>query len=376
VVSLSTGVDLEIMAANWRRARGGTAVCCVLDECAFLHSADDSGNRDEDIYAAVRPSLATTGGPMLLTSSPSMMEGIVHRLHKRHHGPTGDPRIVIVQAASRELNPKLSQAVVDRAYEDDPTSAEAEYGGQFRQAVSAYLDRKTIERAVDQDVGARHPLPGVSYLAFTDVSGGSGSDSFSVAVGHKYLDEGREVCIIDAVLEYRPPFDPDEIVKRAAAQLAQWNITSVVGDAYGGLWPTSAFAKYGVQYTLSPLTKSELYLHTLPLWTAGRVRLIDNQRAVDQFAQLRRKVGSSGKESIDHVRGSHDDLSNSIAGVLWRLSPVRHQTVMVPPIIVTAPGNDRFANNYGDTDAAYAALTGHGDDGIIFMRPDAGTGAR
>src|SRR5262249_10585472 len=43
VVSLSTGVDLEIMAANWRRARGGTAVCVVLDECAFLHSAEDSG---------------------------------------------------------------------------------------------------------------------------------------------------------------------------------------------------------------------------------------------------------------------------------------------------------------------------------------------
>jgi hypothetical protein len=66
VVTLSTGIDLEIQAANWRRARGGTAVCVVLDECAYLHSAEDSGNRDEDIYAAVRPSLATTGGPMLL----------------------------------------------------------------------------------------------------------------------------------------------------------------------------------------------------------------------------------------------------------------------------------------------------------------------
>ena len=45
------------VSASWRRARGGTAVCVVLDECAFLHSADDSSNKDEDIYAAVKPSL-------------------------------------------------------------------------------------------------------------------------------------------------------------------------------------------------------------------------------------------------------------------------------------------------------------------------------
>jgi len=76
VISLNNNVDLEIQAASWRRARGGTAIAVVLDESAYLHSAEDSGNRDEDIFQAVRPSLATTGGPCLLTSSPSQMDGI------------------------------------------------------------------------------------------------------------------------------------------------------------------------------------------------------------------------------------------------------------------------------------------------------------
>jgi hypothetical protein len=312
---------------------------------------------------------------MLLTSSPSMMEGIVHRLHKRHHGPAGDARIVIVQAASRELNPRLSQAVVDRAYEDDPTSAEAEYGGQFRQAVSAYLDRKTVERAVDQGIGARHPLPGVPYLAFTDVSGGSGADSFTVAVGHKRLDEGREHCLIDTVLEYRPPFDPEDVCKRVAAQLAQWNVKSVVGDNYAAQWPVTVFARHGIAYSTSPLTKSEIYLHVLPLWTAGRVRLVDSPRVVDQLAQLRRKVGSGGRESVDHARSAHDDLANAVAGVLWRLSPVRRSALTVAGIVVTAPIPDVFGNNLGDTDAAYAWANRHGGDDLIFMRFDADTGA-
>jgi hypothetical protein len=357
VVSLSTGVDLEIMAANWRRARGGTAVCCVLDECAFLHSAEDSGNRDEDIYAAVRPSLATTGGPMPLTSSPSMMEGIVHRLHKRHHGPAGDPRVVIVQSDSRTLNPRLSQAVVDRAYEDDPTSAEAEYGGQFRQHVSVYLPRAVIEKAVDDGVGGRVALPGVHYVAFVDVAGGSGTDSFACAVGHLRVDDGRDVCVLDAIHVVPPPFDPDQATLRCASFLAQWGVSTVTGDSYAAMWPVTAFAKHGISYGPSPLTKSELYLHVVVLFTGGRVRLLDNPRIVDQFAQLRRKVGSNGRESVDHPKGAHDDIANAVAGVLWKLSPVRRQSLTVPGIVVTAPVPDVFGNNLGDTDAAYAWAT-------------------
>jgi hypothetical protein len=356
-VSLSTGIDLEIQAANWRRARGGTAVCAVLDECAFLQSADDSSNRDEDIYAAVKPSLATTGGPMLLTSSPSMMEGIVHRLHKRHHGPQGDPRTVVIQSDSRTLNPRLSQAVIDRAFEDDPTAAASEYGGEFRAATSAYLPRHVIEQAVDTGIGGRVALPGIEYKAFVDVAGGSGSDSFACAVGHKRLDEGREVCVLDAIFVVPPPFDPDDATLRCSAFLVPWRCRDVVGDNYAARWPVTAFAKHGIIYSASPLNRSELYLHVLPLFTAGRARLLDNPRIVDQFAGLRRKVGSGGRESVDHVRGAHDDLANAVAGVLWRLSPVFGAVATVAPVIVT----QQRLNGAEFSPLALPSMSGGGD---------------
>jgi hypothetical protein len=332
-LSLSTGVDLEIMAASWRRARGGTAVCVVLDECAFLQSSDDSSNRDEDVYVAVKPSLATTGGPMLLTSSPSQMEGIVYRLHKRHFGTAGDSRIIVVQAASRELNPKLSQAVIDRAFEDDPIAAEAEYMGQFRTSASAYLPRAVIEKAVDVGVTGRVVLPGVQYQAFIDVAGGTGSDSFTIAIGHANRDDGRDICVVDALLEIRPPFDPDIATARAAELLRQWGLTHIVGDAYAGAWPVTALARHGIVFTHAAKNKSEIYMHSLPLWTSGRVRTLDNPRAVDQLAGLRRKAGSTGRDVVDHMRGSHDDLANVIAGLLWRLSPLvaKAPVFCVPP---------------------------------------------
>ena len=336
-LSLSTGVDLEVQAASVRRSRGGTAVVIVLDESAYFHSADDSANSDTEIVVALKPSLATTGGPLLMTSSPAQMEGVVYRVHKRHYGPQGDARVLVVQSESRGLNPSLSQAVVDRAFDDDAVSAAAEYGGEFRQAVSAYLERATVERAVSKGIGARTVLPGVSYLAFVDVAGGSGADSFTAAIGHKQRHEGRDVAVVDALFEVRPPFDPDDATAKCAALLRQWNVNHLVGDAYAAMWPVTAFARHGISYQASPLTKSELYLHVLPAFTAARVELLDQPRLVDQFCGLRRKVGQGGRETVDHVRGAHDDCANSVAGLLWRLTPATPAMPMAAPVIALAP---------------------------------------
>jgi hypothetical protein len=321
-LALSTGIDLEVMPASWRRSRGGTAIVIVLDECAFFMSGDESANSDAEILTALRPSLATTGGPMLLTSSPSTMEGITYRLHKKHFGPNGDPRTVVLQADTRSLNPKISQATIDRAYEDDAVAADSEFGGVFRQLSTAFLERAIVEKVTEKGVGARQRLPEVKYLAFADPAGGTGKDSFTVAIGHNHVVQGREFAVLDAVFEERPPFDPDIIVERASNTLKEWGINELVADAYAAGWPISAFARYGITLTHATLNKSEIYIHTVPLFTSGRLRLLDLPRLIDQLCALRRKVGQGGREIVDHpTRNSHDDVANSVAGLLWRLSP-------------------------------------------------------
>jgi hypothetical protein len=63
--------------------------------------------------------------------------------------------------------------------------------------------------------------------------------------------------------------------------------------------------------------KSGLYIELLPLLNSGRIQLLDHQKAVAQICHLERRNGTSGRDIIDHPRGSsyHDDLSNAIAGV-------------------------------------------------------------
>jgi hypothetical protein len=79
-------------------------------------------------------------------------------------------------------------------------------------------------------------------------------------------------------------------------------------------------------------------LHVLPLFTARRVDLLDVPRLVDQLCGLKRKVGQGGRESVDHSRGAHDDVANSVCGLLWRLSPtVQKPLVFVPPPVFSNP---------------------------------------
>jgi hypothetical protein len=251
---------------------------------------------------------------MFLASSPYAKRGELYNLWKRHFGPAGDPLILVSQATSRQMNPTLPQSVVDRAMERDPADARAEYLAEFRSDVGAFIDSEIVAACVMRGVHELLPARSVSYKAFVDPSGGS-SDSFSCAIGHHHGT--RDVCIVDAIREFVPPFSPEAVVAELSQLLRSYHISTVTGDRYGGEWPREAFSRYGISYELSPLPKSGLYGALLPLLNSGRIDLLDNQRLISQLTNLERRVKRGSREQIDHPTGSgyHDDLSNSVAGL-------------------------------------------------------------
>jgi hypothetical protein len=77
------------------------------------------------------------------------------------------------------------------------------------------------------------------------------------------------------------------------------------------------FSSCGINYRHSDRDRSTLYLDALPMFTSGRIRLLDNRKLVSQFAQLERKTSASGsRDRVNHGVGGHDDLCNSAAGAL------------------------------------------------------------
>lgn len=95
---------------------------------------------------------------------------------------------------------------------------------------------------------------------------------------------------------------------------------SNTGDRYGAQWTVESFAKAGARYIQSDRDRSNVYMDTLPIFTSGKVRLLDNPRLISQFAALERRTFSTGRERIDPGAAIHDDLANSVAIALSLLS--------------------------------------------------------
>ena len=104
-LSLTTGIDIEVRAASFRRLRGPTFVAVIADEAAFYFADESSANPDTEILNAVRPGLATTKGLLAIISSPYARKGEVWDAYRRHYGPNGDPLILVAQGRVARLQP-------------------------------------------------------------------------------------------------------------------------------------------------------------------------------------------------------------------------------------------------------------------------------
>jgi hypothetical protein len=159
------------------------------------------------------------------------------------------------------------------------------------------------------------PIAGLRYVGFVDPSGGL-RDGMTVAIAHVERRDGRPVVVLDLIRERRPPFNPEDVTAEFAETLKGYRIHTVTGDRYGGEWPRAAFRKHGIAYEVAEHTKSDLYRELLPLITARGVELLDVPRLLAQLGGLERRTARSGRDSIDHGPGGHDDVINAAAGAV------------------------------------------------------------
>jgi hypothetical protein len=298
-ITLSNRVVIEIATASFRTTRGHSFAAVLADEVAFWRSDESSANPDVEIMRALRPGMASIPGSiLLLASSPYAKKGELYNAYRRHYG-RDDARVLVWKASTEVMNTKVDKAIIAEAYESDPESARAEYGAEFRDDLADFVTREIIDAVTCWGRHELPPEPGVQYAAFCDPSGGV-SDSMT----------------LDAILEVRPPFDPEKAVAECTALLKRFGITRVVGDRYAGEWPKARFAEHGISFEQSAKPKSDIYHDLLPLLNAKRVELLEHPRLSAHLVGMERRTARSGKDSIDHSPGGHDDLANVVAGVL------------------------------------------------------------
>ena len=318
-IRLRNGVTIAIHSNSFRSIRGRTLLAVIFDEVAFWRS-EDSAMPDVETYTAVLPALATTNGLLVGISTPYRKLGLLHQKHRDHFGQD-DPDVLVVQGTHAQFNPTLSESTIAAQRQADPQGAVSEWDAEFRSDISTFLSDELIEASINY--GRPLELPpqsGVTYKAFVDASAGRG-DAYTVAIGHR--DKGR--LIIDCVRGVHVPFgqhsfDPMQATKQFADLCKEYRIGTAIGDNFAGSWVSEAWRKQLISYIKSELTKSEIYLEVLPLFTRGLVSLPDHARLLKELRLLERRVHRSGKDSVDHGRSGHDDYANAVCGCLRSLA--------------------------------------------------------
>lgn len=343
VIEFRNGASLEITTNDASLVRGRSAIAILGTEVCFWQTDAASSSSDEEIIAAAEPSMSMTpdGGLMIMASSVHRKRGYMYRKFKELHG-NNEAEDICWLAPSRVMNPALPEKVVTKAMAADPQRARAEFGSQWRDDVSDFIPREVVEAATDYGVRERAPLGGIKYIAFTDAAGGTGKDSFSLAIAHR---ERGGTAVLDFLRERKPRFIPAAVVKEYAEILKVYRITSIKGDRYSAGWNADEWSRAGIKYEPSELTKSELYLAALPMLLSGQVRLLDSQTLRDQFTGLERRVHSTGRESVDDngSASANDDLANACAGAIVQISSKKPPMIIPPELLARSaqPGPKR-----------------------------------
>src|SRR5262252_4900869 len=145
-MSGSTGERVAVVTAS-ARSLPPPVVAAVFDEVAFWRD-ETTATPDAEVYSAVLPGLATTGGMLIGISTPYRKLGLLHQKHRDHFGVDGDG-VLVVQGASKTFNPSLADATIAAQRAADPTAAAAEWDAEFRSDIGAFLDDELIDAAID-----------------------------------------------------------------------------------------------------------------------------------------------------------------------------------------------------------------------------------
>jgi len=297
-----------VKSCSYRAIRGYTILAAVLEEVAFFRV--EGVNPDRELVTSLRPAMLTIPqAKLFFVSSAYGKNGILYENYRDYYGKDIDD-ILVWKATSLEMNPTLSQSMINRELEKDPTSARAEYLSEFRDDLETFLTLQAIDAVVVEGRTMLEPVTAEKYLAFCDPSGGR-QDAMTLAIGHRKDNKS----VLDRLEVAFPPFNPREVVAKFAGILGDYYISKVEGDKYSGEWVTQAFRDFGVTYNPTAKPKSELYLTLEPMVLAREIELLDNKQLVTELRQLERRTGTSGRDTVDHPARLHDDAANCVAGL-------------------------------------------------------------
>lgn len=329
-----------------RGLRSHNNIIAVLDEMGHFFESETAGDKsDRAIYEAVTPSVARFNSPegelhgkVISISSPNDRSGKFFELYQRSMEADCED-LLMVQAPSWEVDYTLSSKYLRSKYVENPISYMCEFGAQFSDRVSAWIDNEQILRM--------NVIPGLkvkkmSYERiphFMGIDVGLKNDGTAIAICHivKREVDGvmRDLVELDCIDvryakdEDKEYFHPEEIAEWIASYKDKFYIVKGIMDQYYGMAIIPTLHEKGFKQIqaiqVSRDFNSKVYQNLMSRMLdaslripEGEERVVDGKKTNDLSLvseMLRLRAVSHSKYMISvkapDVKGMHDDESDA-----------------------------------------------------------------
>jgi hypothetical protein len=345
-VELKSGVHVRAYPSTDSAMLGISSPMIVLDEIAAWPSDPGLQNNDVAIYRALRSRQGSfrSATRAFILSTPRGQAGVLYDAFRDFGRQDPNSRTLLWSSSTAEMNPIFSRDLLAREQKRDPHGFSQYYEATFGISERSFLDAVWIANAVREfDQLVYEPASGRTWGAACDWSGGSErGDSTAMAVGFREHVDGLDRIVVAKVqvwdLARGENWNPETIAEQMTAILKSYGLRNIWGDRYAAGFIRSAFERRGITYsnpvkrTLKgatdgwqqgkyldePLDRSALYLTALPFFASGQIVIPNNVRLLKELGDLERKT--TGKETVDHPAGQHDDVANAVCACIAKLS--------------------------------------------------------
>jgi len=346
--------------------RGAGNIVIILDELAHFNEAGQSDALT--IYRAVKPSLAAFSpkdpktkmplqirgpdgglipaveGRILSISSPLGKQGFFFQ--KFRQGFTGgleSQNMLCIQAPSWEVNPTIEATFLAEEYATDSISFFTEYGADFTDRTSGWLEPEHLLACVDARLRPAHraPLRAPHFMGLDISAGKIDGDYCAVAIGH-LDDEGR--IVLDLIERIRAgegdyknqdKLSFDDITEWLFNLSRRFYISSGIFDQWAGLPFEMALHKRGLTQCNSVFfTKqlsSQLFQNFKDLMYERKIVLYDwplenstspesaHSAHINELLELQQEVQSKYLILVQapQIKGKFDDMSDAMFRMAW-----------------------------------------------------------
>lgn len=164
----------------------------ILDEAAYF--SDNNGKHSgQAVYDALTPSVASFtksgmtsdgDGRVILLSSPASKSGLFW--DSFNYGWNDPDNVLVLKMYSAMVNPTVDSSFLRKEYKKSPTTFMVEYGGEFSENTSAWIeDVEAFEKCINKSV-TNNPSKGVTGVEYyMGIDLGLKNDATAISIVHK-----------------------------------------------------------------------------------------------------------------------------------------------------------------------------------------------